>query len=234
MNNPSPSFTSLKTALERYKKALNCITASNSSLKKDQILEILSARDALGKLLETEDSISPSTLSELIKLDSLLKEQAYKITQVADLPEYQSSLPNISQAWLSELETAKQSHPWNSFEWWLKGAKILIWTVNLALFSTLATRFLSGGSGFLEVALIAFPGVLSLLQLQKELTNGERKRFYKILKGAKGFPNINSRLRKQLVVFFSSLISLFCIPISNYKLFFIFLLVVWRLQPLFS
>jgi hypothetical protein len=136
MNNSSPSPSPLQTALERYKKALHCITASNSCPNRNQVLEIFSARDALGKLLETENSISPSTLSELIGLDSRLKEQAYKITQVADLPKYQSSFPNISQAWLSELETAKQSHPWNSFEWWLQGAKILIWTVNLTLFST--------------------------------------------------------------------------------------------------
>lgn len=230
MNNSSPSPSPLQTALERYKNALNCITLPNSFFNKDCVLEILSARDALGKLLESEDSISPSTLSELIKLDSQLKEQAYKITQVANLPEYQSSFPNISQAWLSELETAKQSHPWNSFEWWLKGAKILIWTVNLALFSTLATRFLSGGSGFLEVALIAFPGVLSLLQLQKELTKGERKRFYKLLQRFNGFPNI-AGCRKVAAIFISTVLSAI---FSNYGLLMGFFLLIWFKQPFFS
>jgi Tetratricopeptide repeat len=230
MNNPSPSPTPLQTALERYKHALNCITASNSLTNKDRVLEILSARDALGKLLETESSISPSILSELIKLDSLLKEQAYKITQVDVLPKYQSSFPNISQAWLSELETAKQSHPWNSFEWWLKGVKILIWTVNLALFSTLATRFLSGGYGFLEVALIAFPGVLSLLQLQKELTKGERKRFYKLLQGFNGFPNI-AGFRKVAAIFISTVLSAI---FSNYGLLMGFFLLIWFKQPFFA
>lgn len=230
MNNPSPSPTPLQTALERYQNALDCITAPNSFPNKDRILDLLSARDALGKLLETESSISASILSELIELDSLLKEQAYKITQVADLPEYASSFPNISQAWLSELETAKQSHPWNRFEWWLKGAKILIWTVNLALFSTLATRFLSGGSGFLEVALIAFPGILSLLQLQKELTNGERKRFYKLLQRFNGFPNIGG-FRKIVAIFISTLFSAI---FSSYGLLMGFFLLIWFKQPFFS
>ncbi|PSB05577.1 hypothetical protein C7B62_24925 [Pleurocapsa sp. CCALA 161] len=56
MNNPPPSPNLLQTPLERYKKALNCITAPNSLTNKNQVLEILSARDALGKLLETENS----------------------------------------------------------------------------------------------------------------------------------------------------------------------------------
>ena len=103
MNNPSPSPTTLQTALERYKNALNCLS-HNSSPNKNQVLEILSARDALGKLLETENSISSSILSELIDQDSQLKEQAYKITQVPDLPDYQGSLPTTSQAWLLDIE----------------------------------------------------------------------------------------------------------------------------------
>ena len=229
MNNPSPSPTTLQTALERYKNALNCLS-HNSSPNKNQVLEILSARDALGKLLETENSISSSILSELIDQDSQLKEQAYKITQVPDLPDYQGSLPTTSQAWLLDIEAEKKSHPWNSFEWWLKGTKILIWTINLALFSTLATRFLSSGSGFLEVALIAFPGVLSLLQLQKELTKGERKRFYKLLKGFNGFPNI-SGFRKVVAIFISSLVSAI---ISSYGLFLGLFLLIWFNQPFFS
>ena len=88
-----PSPTPLKTALLRYKSALNCLMPPNSFPNKNQVLEILSARDALGKLLETEETIDISILSELIELDSHLKEQAYKITEVLNLSEYQSSLP---------------------------------------------------------------------------------------------------------------------------------------------
>ncbi len=221
-------MTPLKTALLRYKSALNCLMPPNSSPNKSEVLEILSARDALGKLLETEETIDISILSELIELDSHLKEQAYKITEVLNLSEYQSSLPSTSQTWLLDIE--KKSHPWNSFEWWLKGAKILIWTVNLALFSTLATRFLSGGSGFLEVALIALPGVLSLLQLQKGLTKGERKRFYNLLKGFNGFPHI-SGFPKVVAIFISTLLSAI---FSSYGLFLGFFLLIWFQQPLFS
>ena len=222
------SSVPLETALLRYKSALNCLMPSNSSPNKNQVLEILSARDALGKLLEIEETIPPSILSELIELDSHLKEQAYKITEVLNLSEYQSFLPSTSQTWL--LETAQKSHPWNRFEWWLKGAKIVIWTVNLALFSTLAIRFLSGGSGFLEVALIALPGVLSLLQLQKRLTKGERKRFYNLLKGFNGFPHI-SGFRKVVAIFISTLLSAI---FSSYCLFLGFFLLIWFQQPFFS
>lgn len=225
---PTPPPTPLQTALERYKSALDCLTSPHSSPNKNQVLEILSARDALAKLLETEETIDISILSQLIELDSQLKEQAYKITEVLNLSEYQSSLPSNFPTWL--LETAQKSHPWNRFEWWLKGAKIVIWTVNLALFSTLATRFLSGGSGFLEVALIALPGVLSLLQLQKGLTKGERKRFYNLLKGFNGFPHI-SRFRKVVAIFFSTLLSAI---FSSYGLFLGFFLLIWFQQPFFS
>ncbi len=225
MNNPSPS-TPLQTALERYKNALNRLDISTPQ---DQILEILSARDVLQKQLEAENQIPTDILSELIELDSDFKNQAYKITKI-DLTEYRKSLPTTSQTWLLDIETAQKSHPWNRFEWLLKGAKILILTFNLALFTTLATRFLSGGSGFLEVALIAFPGVLSLLQLQKELTKGERKRFYNLLKGFNGFPDI-SGVRKVVAIFISTLLSAI---FSSYGLFLGFFLLIWFKQPFFS
>ena len=231
MNNPAPApSTPLQTALEHYKSTLNCLNDPNSSPNKNQVLEILSARDALGKLLETEETIDTSILSELIELDSHLKEQAYKITEVPNLSDYKSSLPSTFQAWLLDIETAQKSHPWNRFEWWLKGAKILILTFNLALFTTLATRFLSGGSGFLEVALIALPGILSLLQLQKELTKSEKKRFYNLLKGFNGFPDI-SGFRKVVAIFIATLLS---VIFSSYGLFLGFFLLIWFQQPFFS
>ncbi|MEL6442200.1 MAG: tetratricopeptide repeat protein [Cyanobacteria bacterium J06621_8] len=228
MNNPAP-LTPLQAALARYENALNCLSLPNSSPNQDQIIEILSARDVLGKLLETEAEIDTTILSKLIELDGDFKREAYKVTEI-DLTEYRNSLPTSSQAWLLDIEKAQKSHPWNRFEWWLQGAKIVILSVNLALFSTLATRFLSGGSSFLEVALIAFPGILSLLQLRKELTGGERKRFYNSLKGFNSFPNI-SRLRKVAAIFMATFLSAI---ISNYGLLLGFLLLIWFKQPFFS
>ena len=228
MNNPSPSIP-LQIALERYQNALNCFTRPNPAPQKSQIIEILSARDALQKQLQAEIQIPTNIWSKLIELDADLKKQAYKINSV-DLAEYRNSLPTTCQPWLVDLETAQKSHPWHRYEWLLKGSKILILTVNLALFTTLATRFLSGGSGFVEVALIALPGVLSLLQLHKELTKDERKRFYSFLKGFHGFPNI-SRLRRILAIFIASLLSAI---FSSYGFFLVFFLVIWFEQPFFS
>ena len=167
-------------------------------------------------------------LRYLIELDAKFKAQAYRIKEEEiDLTEYCQSLPVNSQTWLLAIAEGQKSHPWSRYEWCLQGAKILIWALNIGLFTTLATRFLSGGSGFLELALIAFPGVLSLLQTQRELTKNEKEWFYRILQRVRRFPNINSRLRKNVVIFFSSIISFCLFPFSSYKLFFLFLLLLW-------
>lgn len=229
MNNLSSSSTLFQTALERYKNALNCFNHSDSSPNKEQIIEILSARDELGKLLEVKKVIDTNMLSKLIELDLELQKKAHQITEI-NLAEYRISLPNTSQSWFSEIEAAQQSHPWSHFDWLIQGAKILIWTVNIALITTLATRFLTGGSGFWEVAIIALPGIISLLKIKIELVKTDKTIFFWVLKSFKEFPNIY-KFRKLAALFFSTLFSAI---FSIYGFLLIVFILVWDSQPWFS
>ena len=100
MNSPAPMPTPFQVSLERYQNALNYLdTSHNKSLKKEQALEIIAARDALQKQMEAEAEISVDMWSKLIEQDNRLKQKSYKITQVLDLAEYRETLPISAQAW---------------------------------------------------------------------------------------------------------------------------------------
>ena len=153
MDKSDPSLISipLQKSLERYRIALESLDFPKTSLSSEQALNILWARNVLQKQLEPEQEIPVTFASQLIQLDSHLKKQAYKITRVLDLSEYRDTLQIASQAWWWNLESRETLHPWNRFDWMLKGLRITAWTLNLGFLGTLAARFLTGGSGFFEV-----------------------------------------------------------------------------------
>ncbi len=74
--------TSLEAGLNHYKDALNLLEIPNISLNKQQILDILAARDALQKKLEFEENIPIEIWSKLVEQDNRLKQNAYQITEV--------------------------------------------------------------------------------------------------------------------------------------------------------
>jgi hypothetical protein len=174
MNSSVPPPTPLQLALERYQNVLNYLDASNNkSLKKEEALEILKARDALQKQLEAEAEIS---------VDMWLKQKTYKINQVLDLAEYREILPISEKAWWWYLETRESQHPFNRFDWLFKVGKLLLLGVNFTLIGTIATRFLGGGSGWLEIGAVIFSTFISLLQTQNALTKAREKGFVKLMK----------------------------------------------------
>ena len=170
----------LQMALERYRKALEGLDPKTSTSSK-QAFKILWARDALQRQLEAEQEISTDLLPQLIQLDSHLKQQAYKITQVLDLAEYRDTLPTANQAWWWNLESRESLHPWNRFDWLVRGGKFALLSVNFTLIGTIATRFLSSGSGFVEIAALIFPAMVSLFQAQNALTDARQKGFSKLM-----------------------------------------------------
>jgi tetratricopeptide (TPR) repeat protein len=57
--------------------------------------------------------------------------------------------------------------------------------VNFTLIGTIATRFLRGGSGFVELVALIFPAMVSLFQAQNALTDAGQKGFARLMKGLK-------------------------------------------------
>lgn len=180
--------------LDHYQKTLeqllDKLNVSNISLSKEEVLEILLTRDALRKVLSSKTKPSVSVILELEKLDRQLKQNAGNLTNFIDLAQYRKNFPKTPDAWWWYLdiyseEKERKSHPWNRFDWLLRGVRVLVWTGNLALLGTLAALFLSSGSGFLGAVTIAFPSILSLLQAQSELTETGKEGFDKLLEKLK-------------------------------------------------
>jgi len=108
------------------------------------------------------------------------------LIQSFDLAEYRKNFPKSPDTWWWYLdiyvqEKARESHPWNRFDWLIRVIRLIVWTGNLALLGTLVSLFLSSGSGLGGAVTIAIPSILSLLQAQSELTETGKKGFDKLL-----------------------------------------------------
>ena len=123
--------------------------------------------------------------SKLIEQDTRLKQQTYQITQVLDLAEYRETLLIFDKAWWWHLESRESQHPCNRFDWLFRVGKLLLLGVNFTLIGTIATRFLGGGSGWVEIGAVVFSTFISLLQTQNALTQARQKGFVKLMKGLK-------------------------------------------------
>jgi tetratricopeptide (TPR) repeat protein len=185
MNAQTPPPTPLEIALNHYQTALSPLDSSDKLLNKEKILEILSARDALQKRLETESEIPIDIWSKLVEQDDRLKQNAYRITEVLDLAEYRESLSIAESAWWWHLDSRESQHPFNRFDWLFKTFKLLLLGVNFTLIATIATRFLGGGSGWVEIGAVIFSTFISLLQTQNALTRAREKGFTRLMKRLK-------------------------------------------------
>ena len=181
MDSPTPIPSSFKTLLESYQATLNSLDNQQEKLKKEQALAILMARDTLQKKLEQLTNISTKIFTELMAEDQRLKHNAYKLTEVLNLSEYRESLLISDQAWWWYLDSRESSHPWNRWDWLAKTLKLILLGVNFTLIGAIATRFLGGGSGLVEIGGIIFSTSISLLQTQNALTQARQKGFIKLM-----------------------------------------------------
>jgi hypothetical protein len=152
MTSPTP----LEVALEDYENALAGLDTPNISINETSVFKILSARDILQKQLEAAEEIFIDLCQKLIAQDARLKQNAYKITQVIDLEEYRETLSISEKAWWWYLENRESLHPCNRFDWLFRILKLLLLEVNFTLIVTIATRFLGGGSGWVEIGAVTF------------------------------------------------------------------------------
>jgi tetratricopeptide (TPR) repeat protein len=157
---------------------------------------ILSARDVVQNALKAQEQVPVELLSQLMQLDSQLKQKAGRVLKVLNLPDCRESLSALPQDWWWLLD-AKQVN------WLLKGLTVIAWTGSLGLLANIASRFLSGGVGVLGAAAVVFPSFLTLLQARSELTDAGREGFEKLI-AKLGIPQ-NSREE----IKFGSLLALF-------------------------
>lgn len=210
---PLAAIPPLDAALSQYQSALDC-WENEVAPSPEQALAILAARDSIQKVIEAEDRIPFCQLSQLVELDGRLQEKAAYIAQILDLNAYRNTLLISDQAWWWNLDAAVDVE---KLSWLWKGARMGVWTLNIGLLGTLANRFFSGGSGLVEMLTIALPSILVLLQANNELTSSGREGFNRLFNRLKIPPHLYEEAR--------------FVPTA---LLFVFLLIIWFLQPQFS
>lgn len=98
------------------------------------------------------------------------------------MAEYRESLLIADQAWWWYLDTRESCHPLNRWDWLVKTLKLILLGVNFTLIGAIATRFLGGGSGLIEIGGVIFSTFISLLQTQNALTQARQQGFIKLMK----------------------------------------------------
>jgi tetratricopeptide (TPR) repeat protein len=206
----------LDTALSDYESVLSSWQNSETP-NGEQAVNILTARDKVQKALGAENPVTANLLERLVVLDNRLQENAALISQILDLATYRNSLSVTPQEWWWNLDSTVESDSSDKFAWLWKGARLSVWTMNLGLLGTLATRFFSGASGLTEVLTIALPSILVLLQANNELTSSGQEGFNRLFNRLKIPPHLYEQAK--------------FIPTAS---LFGFLLIIWFLQPQFS
>ncbi|MGB7521518.1 MAG: tetratricopeptide repeat protein, partial [Spirulinaceae cyanobacterium] len=174
----------LAATLERYQKAIEKLEQSKSVLGAEEVLAILNARDALQIALKAENQPTTSKLNRTIQLDEKLRQNATAIVKTIKpekLAQWRESIHPAPEAWWWKLETIVPPHPWDRLDSLWKILTLASWTANISLLASLATRFFSGGVGFLGAAAVTLPSLIALLQASSELTKTGQEGFDNLL-----------------------------------------------------
>lgn len=168
--------------LKDYQTSLHKLE-NNYPIEEKLILELLTHRSQIQKLLKTQLRISPGNQQTLLKSDKKLKSLATKIinSEVIDLEDCRQSLNPQTTDWWWYLETELPPHPLTRYDSFWKGLTLAGWTFNLALLSNIISRFLSKGTGISGAFFIVLPTLLTLLQAGNELTDSGNSLFSYIL-----------------------------------------------------
>ncbi len=174
----------LTATLERYQKAIEKLKQSKSVLSTEEILAILNTRDAVQIALKKEEQLPTSKLNQIIQLDEILRQKAAEIIKTIkpeQLTQWRESVHPAPEAWWWKLETIVPPHPWDRLDSLWKILTLASWTANISLLASLATRFFSGGVGFLGAAAVTLPSLITLLQASSELTQTGQEGFDSLL-----------------------------------------------------
>ncbi|NJK40139.1 MAG: tetratricopeptide repeat protein [Oscillatoriales cyanobacterium SM2_3_0] len=185
MDLPKPQVmtSDLEAALNTYDTALSKIQASQL-LNSEQVLAALNARDVVQATLSQPTPIAADAQQQLLRLDSLLREQAHRMNQVkgVNFLHYRSSFHPPAEAWWWHLETEVPPHLWDRWDWAWRAATVAGWTANLGLLMDIVPRFLGAGTGVWGAVAVAFPSLVTLLQARSELTIAGQEGFNRLLK----------------------------------------------------
>jgi Tfp pilus assembly protein PilF len=166
----------LRNSLERYKERLKP-WEDEPTPTKEQILEVLLARDALKSALAEPGVFGSADWDKVNELDEQLKAQAEKVYPVSNLPHWQTLVKDKNKEedwWWFLPQQGKQ-------DWILNALTVTFLTISLGLVTNLGPRFWSGGPDLLTSFSIAGQSMLSLLAAGGVLTKTGREGIERLL-----------------------------------------------------
>ncbi len=174
---------SLDATITRYTTAIAPLTAEAiTTLTAAEVLEILTARDAVHLALADAHQTSGARLHEIQQLDSTLRQQRAKLAPFTADPEWRGSFNPNPNAWWWFL-TAPQPSRWSdNYDWLWNAISVTCLTVSLALVGDMSNRFLKGGPDTVGALAVSVQSMLTLLTAGGALTSAGQEAGKRILK----------------------------------------------------
>lgn len=126
---------------KRYASAIAALAESAPRPTIQQILAVLTARDAIHAMVLDKNQEATDYLLGISQLDKQLKEQGKLIAKSKELADLRSLLNPPLEAWWWFLDDVPDSF-WNRFDWLWSALTIPWLAVNLSLVVDISTRFL--------------------------------------------------------------------------------------------
>jgi tetratricopeptide (TPR) repeat protein len=174
----------LDSAVEQYRDAIAILEVTDTRLTKQQIFDVLIARDRIYSLIKSNEAqINRNELIEIVELDEQLKKQASRICRIVQFEELRSSINPPIEAWWWFLEDV--STKWSRLDWLCSGISVTSLTATISLILDISSRFLTGGADTLGAFAVVIPSALTLLTAGGALTTVGKQGIQSLLKSLK-------------------------------------------------
>lgn len=151
-------------ALIAYQNALTPFERGHS-IGKQEVLEVLNARDNLHLALGQSTQLGVPLLDEIHSLDQQLEAHSIIMVQAFDFKSYRQSFVKAADHWWWFLDRNPQFS-----DWIYRGGTTLAWAATIGLLVDISSRFLIGGAGFVGLSAVALSNLIALLKARSDFT----------------------------------------------------------------
>lgn len=169
----------LDKALKLYKSRLTVLEGVVVQPSKEQILDVLLARDEVQAALNKSDPNATASLMMIDELDDRLKQQTDVIHQQINLADWRTLKNSKAESWWWFLQSSNQQT--GQFDWLLSALSISFLTISLGLVTNIAPRFMVGGPDVFGAVAVIGQSVVTLLAVGGVLTKAGQEGVERLL-----------------------------------------------------